>query len=174
MSDPQPELRSPEDAFAYDLAAAYDMEVKLVDALEELSRAAANDNLGAGFAIHRTETEGQVRRIEEAFEALGREPTRRDNPIVDGLLAETAQFEAAASDDELRNLHYLTAAIATERVEITSYEGLLRTAKSAGLGGGVTAPLRDNLEQERKTLRKLRGLAGESDLATYWDELTDL
>lgn len=158
----------------YDLRAAYDMEVKLVDALDEMSRAATNDDLGAGFAVHRTETERQVELVEEAFEALGEEPTRRGSPLVDGLLEERAQFDASVADEELRNLRYLVVGIRTERIEIATYEGLLLTAESAGLGGEVTEPLEAILEQERKTLRKLQGLAGRSELGTLWEELTGL
>lgn len=173
MSARQPEIRDPEGLFVYELEAVYDAEVKLVDALKEMSQRATNDNLSKGFAIHRSETETQVRRVEEAFEALGREPTRRDDPIVDGLLADRADFDERVADETLRNLYYLTAAAKTERIEITSYEGLLVTAKRAELEDAVTDPLRGNLEQERKTLRKLEGLAGgsESTLKALWDSL---
>ena len=174
MSTPQTEIRTPEDLFAYDLAAVYDMEVKLVDALGELSRAATNDNLSAGFAIHTTETERQVENVEEAFEALGREPTRRDSLVTDGLLEERDRFDASVRDDELRNLYYLIAGIKIERVEITNYEGLLSAAERAGLGDDVTAPLRGTLGQEEKTLRKLRALARGSGLRALGGGLTDL
>lgn len=172
MSEPQSELRDFADQFQYDLAAVYDMEVKLVDALDAQSRMAANDNLSKGFAIHRTETETQVRRVERVFEALGREPSRRGNPVVDGLLAETALFEDSVTDDDLLDLHYLVAATATERLEISSYEDLLLLAEKAGFGDDVIEPLADNLEQERKTFRKLRGLAGASDIGTLWKKVT--
>lgn len=172
MSAPQRELRDAEDLFVYDLRAAYDMEVKLVDALDDLSRTATNDNLAKGFAVHRTETETQVRRVEAAFAALGEEPTRRESRVTDGLLAERAQFDAGTTDENLRNRYYLTAAILTERVEITSYEGLLRTAEAADLRSEVTEPLEDTLREEEKTLRKLRGLAEGSERGLR-DRLSD-
>ena len=157
----------------YDLQAAYDMEIKLVDALDEMSRVATNDDLAAGFALHRTETERQVRLVEDAFEALGEEPTRRDDPVVDGLLEDRERFDADVTDEELRNLRYLVVGLRTERLEIATYEGLLVMAESADFGDDVTDPLEAVLEQERKTLRKLRGLAGRSDLGTLWRRLTD-
>ena len=150
---------------------AYDMEVKLVDALDEMSWLATTDNLSAGFAIHRTETETQVERIEEAFEALGEEPTRRDDPVADGLLEERERFDARVGNDDLRNGHYLNAAMKTERIEMTSYEGLLMTAEKAGLGEEVTDPLADNLEQEERTFRKLQGLSTEAGLKAPWRDL---
>lgn len=173
VSAPRTGIRDPEDLFVHDLAAAYDMEVRLVDTLDEMSRTATDDNLDAGFAIHRTETKGQVRLVERAFEELGREPTRRDCRVTGGLLEEKERFDASAPDEQVRNLRYLVLGIKTERIEITAYEGLLLTAETAGLRDDVTDPLADVLEQERKTLRKLQGLAGESDLETLWNELTD-
>ena len=174
MSDRHSELRDAESLFAYELEAVYDMEVRLVDALEELSRLATNDNLSKGFAVHRTETERQVENVEAAFEALGREPSRRPNRIVDGLLAEREGVDAGVADDALRNVYYRNAAIRTERLEITSYEGLLELAKRADLGDAVTDPLERNLAQEEKTLRKLQGLADDPgpDLTGLWDAVT--
>lgn len=168
MSKRQTEINDVEALFVHELEAVYDMEVRLVDALEEMSAAAANDNLSKGFAVHRTETERQVRNVEDAFEALGREPSRRDNRLVDGLLAEREQFDTGVTDDALRNVYYLNAAMMTERIEITSYEELLALAERGDLGADVTDPLERNLEQEEKTLRKLEGLAGDSDLDSLW------
>lgn len=171
MSTPPSELRDLEDMFVYDLAAVYDMEVKLVDALDEMSRLATNDNLSKGFAIHRTETETQVERVERTFEALGEEPTRRDDPVVDGLLEERERFDARVRNDDLRNVQYLNRAMTIERIEITRYEGLLTTAEKAGLGEDVTDPLADNLGQEEKTFRKLQGLSTGANLKSLWREL---
>lgn len=171
MSSSDPELRDHEDQFAYDLRAVYDMEVRLVDALAEMSRRATDDDLADGFALHRTETANQVRRVEAAFEALGLEPDRRPDPLTDGLLTERAQFDERVAAEDVLNDEYLTAAIQTERIEITNYEGLLRSAEKAGLGSDVTGPLADNLAEEEKTLRKLRGLAAGSGGKPFWRAL---
>lgn len=173
MSERPTDGRDFETLFGYELEAVYDMEIKLVAALGELSGLATNDNLSKGFAVHRTETERQVENVEAAFEAFGREPTRRDNRVVDGLLAERETFDARVDDDVVRNTYYLIAALKTERLEITSYEGLLHVAGQAGIGEDVTDPLERNLEQEEKTLRKLEGLAGESSFESLWKKATD-
>ena len=172
MSSTQNDVRDLEDHFVYDLEAVYDMEIKLVDALGEMAQKATNDNISQGFAKHREETEEHVRRVEEAFEALGREANRRDNHVVDGLLEETEQFEERVSDETLRDLHYLNAGMKTERVEMTAYEGVIMVAEKAQLGDDVTGPLEDNLDEEEKTFRKLQGLSTGSDLKTLWEKLT--
>ena len=172
MSSTQTDVRRLEDQFVYDLEAAYDMEVKLVDALDEMAREATNDKMASGFETHRDETETHVRRLEEVFEALGREPNRRTNHVVDGLLQEKEEFESVASGDKIRDLHFLMAGLKTERIEITHYEGLIMVAEKAELGDDVTGPLEDVLDQEEKTFRKLQGLSTGSDLKTLWNKLT--
>lgn len=47
-------------------------------------------------------------------------------------------------------------------------------AEAAGFGSDVTRPLADNPAEEEKTLRKLQGLAGGSDLERLWRTSTDL
>lgn len=58
MSASETEIRNFEDRFVYDLKAVYDMEVKLTDALDEMSRRASDDDLSRGFAIHPAVTTG--------------------------------------------------------------------------------------------------------------------
>ena len=172
MSSTQTEIGDLEDQFVYDLEAVYDMEVKLVDALDEMAMNASNDNISEGFATHRDETRQHVERVEAAFEALRLEPNRRTNPVVDALIEETEEFDRRASDETLRDLHYLNAGMKTERIEVTTYEGLLLLADKAELDDDVTNPLEENLDEEEKTLKKLKGLSKGSDLKALWDKLT--
>lgn len=173
MSEPEIQLRDFEDQFVYGLRGIYDAEAKLVDALDELSRTTTDEDLEKGFALHRNETETQVQRVVAAFDALGVDPTRRTDRVVDGLFADEAEFERRVNDDDLRDRRYLSAAIRIERIEISTYEGLLATAEKAGLDDAVTDPLADTLEEERKTLRKLQGLAGEATLQRALRAATD-
>lgn len=172
MSTTQTTVRTLEDQFVYELEAVYDMELKLVDELEEMSRKTSNDNLSDGFQTHLEETREHVERVEDAFEALGRKPNRRTNRVVEGLIEETSQFEETVDGDELLDLHYLNAAMKTERIEMTAYEGLLTVAKKAELDDDVTDPLDANLDEEQKTFRKLEGLSKGSDLKALWNKLT--
>lgn len=172
MSSTQTEIHEIEEQLVYELEAVYDMELKLVDALDEMSRNASNDNISEGFAKHREETERHVQRVEEAFEELGRQPTRRTNAVVDALIEETEQFERRVSDDTLRDLHYLNAGMKTERIEMTAYEGLIMLAKKADVDDDVVDPLEENLDEEEKTFKKLKGLSTGSELKSLWNKLT--
>lgn len=74
---------------------------------------------GVGLA---TETSGQVARLEPVFEALGSEPTSRDDPVVDALLAEVDEFDARTADDGLLDLQDDT--LAEEQKTLRKLEGL--------------------------------------------------
>lgn len=165
-------IDSLEGLFEYELEGIYNMEVELVDILDEMAMATTNENLAGGFDTHREETETQVQRLEDAFEAYGVEPRRRDCPIVDALDEDRRQFEGMVRDDDIKNLYFLGAAMKTERLEISSYQALLTTAKKLDLDGEVRNPLEDNLEEEKKTLKKLEGLSEGSELKSLWDRLT--
>jgi ferritin-like metal-binding protein YciE len=172
MSDSEQYVESLEGLFEYELEGIYNMEVKLVDALDEMALATTNGNLESGFSTHRDETETQVERIEDAFAAYGVEPRQRDCPIVDALDKDRQQFERMVRDDDLKNLYYLGAAMKTERLEISSYQALLTTANKLDLDSEVTSLLEDNLDEEKKTLKKLEGLSEGSELKSLWDRLT--
>lgn len=137
-----------------------------------MARMATNDTLSSGFAIHRDETEVHVQHVEDAFDALSVEHNRHENLVVDALLEEKAQYDEMAADDDLRNLYYMSAGMKTERLEITSYEGMTVTAKIAELGDAVTDPLEENPDEEEKTFRKLEGRSTGSELKALWNKLT--
>jgi len=104
-------------------------------------------------------------------EALGVDPRRRDNLLVDALLEEQATYDELVAADDLRNARYVAAGTKTERIEITAYEGLLRTARKADLDDAVTDPLEDNLDEE-KTLKKLKAMSPGPELKALWTKLT--
>src|ERR1044071_6684687 len=66
----------------------YYAEKQLVRALNKMSKAAENEELKNAFDTHRTETEEQVTRLEEAFEILGMRAAGKKCPAMDGLIEE--------------------------------------------------------------------------------------
>lgn len=166
------EIHSMRDLFEHELGGAYHMERRLVGVLDEMSRNATNDRISSGFADHREETREHVRRIEQAFEAMGLSPEERICPVVEALDEERQTVEEAVTDDDLLNLFYLGAGMKTERVEMTTYESLLMLADRLDLDRDVTDPLDDNLDSEERTFRELQTLSTASDLKSLWERLT--
>lgn len=166
------EIHSMRDLFEHELRGAYHMERRLVGILDEMSKNATNDRISSGFADHRDETEEHVRRIEQAFEAIGLLAEERACPVVEALDEERRTVEESVRDEELLNLFYLGAGMKTERVEMTTYESLLMLADRLDLDDDVTDPLGDNLDSEERTFRQLQSLSTASDLKALWERLT--
>lgn len=165
-------MNSPRDLFQYQLEDMYYVENQLVDVLDELARSTTDDKLSDGFTEHREETKEHVQRLEEVFRTIGEEPRERQSPVLDGLKREREQFLEENPDADVENLFSMTAAMKTERVEITGYQGLIELADRLDLGRDATSPLKENLDDEKGTLRELEGMAKGSKLTELFGKLT--
>ncbi|WP_222915864.1 DUF892 family protein [Natrinema sp. SYSU A 869] len=148
-----------EDLFGSQLQHAYYVERTHVELLAEMAADATNDDLADRFATHRDETEQQVERLEDVFEALGRQPRASRSRTADGL-AESRQ--ARRADDESPPEYVdLEIGLAAERLEIRSYEGLVTLAGRLAYATDIVEPLEETLEEERAMLQRLEDLETE-------------
>lgn len=67
---------------------------------------------------------------------------------------------------------YLNAAMMTERMEMTVYEGLITIGEKLDLSVDVQRPLDSNYNEEKSAFRDLETLATAKDLKSLWDRLT--
>ena len=72
--------------FVDELKDVYDAEHQILEALPKMSEAATSPKLKRAFTEHRQETQGQVRRLEQVFRGLGKEPERKTCEGTKGLL----------------------------------------------------------------------------------------
>jgi ferritin-like metal-binding protein YciE len=157
-------INSPHDLFVHNLKEMYYVETQLVEMLGELASDTPNDQLSQGFSDHRTETERQVDRLRQVFEAIGEQPESVASPVLDGLVQQRQNFLSEVGNDDLKTPFYLAAGIKTEQIEITSYQSLLMLANQMDLGDDVKNPLQENLDEEQSTLRQLRTMEEGSKL----------
>jgi ferritin-like metal-binding protein YciE len=147
-------MNDPRKLFAYKLGTVLSGEKKILAMLKKLEKRAQRDELKQQFRHHREETEGQIKNIEQAFQALGEKPTGRANPTVAGL-AEQADVLYDKTDDEILDTVLLGGAAETEHLEIALYEDLITQARAMG-EQQVVSLLEQNLEQEHHTLEEVR------------------
>src|SRR6266568_3207491 len=72
-TEPEPMAKQPKklgELFHDTLKDIYYAEKKILSALPKMARAASNDELRAAFEKHHDETEGQISRLEQVFEAI--------------------------------------------------------------------------------------------------------
>src|SRR5262245_17027764 len=99
----------------------YYVEKQLVKALERMARIAKNEDLKAGFEVHRQETEEQIRRLEEAFTHLGRTARTKKCPGIEGILKESAAMMRHFAHDPGLDAGLVAAAQKVEHYEIAAY-----------------------------------------------------
>ena len=161
-----------EELFHHKLAQQYTIEQELVGILNEMATNATNDRLSKALADHRDETRTQVSRLEDVFAALDRPAEQREAPLLDGLEQDRRVLEDAIEDEDLRNTVYLNAAMMTERIEMSAYEGLSTMATQIGYDDEIRKPLESNYDEEQSAYRELSAMESTAEMKSMWDRLT--
>lgn len=147
-------IESPRELFTYQLGAALTMEKTVLDMLGQLETAAQREQLKEQLRHHATETEQQIRNLEQAFQALGAEVDDKPCPAIEGIEKE-GQALIKKAEDGLVDAVILSGAADTEHHEISVYEGLITKAEAMG-EQDIVALLQENLEQEQHTLEEVK------------------
>jgi ferritin-like metal-binding protein YciE len=133
-------------------------EKKILTALPKMAKAAQNEDLKAAFEKHEGETEEQVTRLEQLFEAIEKKPQGKKCPAIDGIIEEGQEIIKEYKGSPALDSGLLAAAQAVEHYEISRY-GTLRTwAEELGLSQAVRL-LETTLEEEKNTDEALTELA---------------
>jgi ferritin-like metal-binding protein YciE len=140
--------------FEHELGMALGAERKVLTTLRKLEKSAQRQELKQQFHHHLEETEGQIKNLEQAFQALGARAGGHEADSANGIAAEGDKLVEKV-DDELIDAVLLAAAAKTEHVEIAMYEGLITKAEAMG-ADDIVALLEENLDQERHTLEEVK------------------
>ncbi len=146
------------DLFLHTLKDIYYAEKKILRNLKTMEKAAEAQELRQAFVTHRTETEGQIERLEQVFELLGKRAQGVTCEAINGILEEGEGIMEDFGESEALDAGILAAAQAVEHYEIVRY-GTLRTwAQELGMRDAVRL-LEQNLEEEKKTDQLLTQMA---------------
>ena len=151
------QISDPKQLFEHELGMALGAERKVLTTLRKLEKRAQRDELKQQFHHHLEETEGQIKNLEQAFQALGERAGAHDADSANGIAAEGEKLMEKV-DDELIDAVLLGAAAKTEHVEIAMYEGLITKAEAMG-ADDIVGLLEENLEQEKHTLEEVKSAA---------------
>ena len=147
-----------EKLFEETLRDIYYAEKQILKNLPKMAKKAGSTNLAAAFEEHIDQTEGQVERLEQIFEMLGKAPRGKRCPAIDGLAEEASEIMQEAKDDTVRDAGMLAAAQAVEHYEISRYGTLAAWADKLGMKEAASL-LRATLDEEKLTDQKLSELA---------------
>src|ERR1700728_3212901 len=136
----------------------YYAEKQIYKALPKMAKAAQSDKLRAAFEKHHDETEGQVERLEQIFELLGKPARGKTCDAIMGILDEGKEIMDEYKGAAALDAGMLAAAQAVEHYEISRYGTLKQWAQQLGMKD-VVRLLDQTLQQEKKTDQSLTTLA---------------
>lgn len=121
-----------EDLFFDGVKDIYYAERKIVAALRKMIRGAKAKELKTAFDKHLQETEGQIERLVQVFEILGKPARGKTCPAIDGILEEGQEILEEFKDSPALDAGLLAAAQAVEHYEIARYGTLKSWALQLG------------------------------------------
>ena len=151
-------VKSMDDLFLHTLKDIYHGEKQILRALPKMAKKASAPELRQAFEQHREETLGQVERLEQIFELLGKRARGEPCEAIEGLVEEGKEIMEEAQDPEVLDAGLIAAAQAVEHYEIARYGTLAAWAKQLGQKE-IAALLAETLAEEKKTDQLLNKLA---------------
>lgn len=151
-------IKTLEDLFHETLKDIYYAERKILKALPKMARGAQDEKLKAAFLQHKEETEGQVERLQQVFEIIGKRPRAKTCPAIDGIVEEGEEIMEEFKGSPALDAGLLAAAQAVEHYEISRYGTLRAWAQQLGYKDAVKL-LDETLAEESKTDELLTKLA---------------
>ena len=147
-----------EDLFLDGLKDIYYAEKKILKALPKMAKGAMSEEVAAAFEKHLAETEGQVERLEEVFESLGKPARGKTCPAIDGIIEEGSEILEEYKGSPAIDAGLVAAAQAVEHYEIGRYGTLVSWAEQLGYvdAAGI---LQATLDEEEATDEALSALA---------------
>ncbi|MBC7151714.1 MAG: ferritin-like domain-containing protein [Rhizobium sp.] len=122
-----------DDLFYETLKDIYYAERKILKTLPKMARGAQDPKLKAAFEKHKEETEGQIERLQQVFEIIGKRPRAKTCPAIDGIVEEGEEIMEEFKGAPALDAGLLAAAQAVEHYEISRYGTLSAWAKQLGL-----------------------------------------
>src|SRR3978361_61030 len=138
------------DLFVDTLKDIYYAEKQIYKSLPKMAKAAQSDQLRAAFEKHEQETEGQIERLEQVFELLGKPARGKKCDAIEGILDEGKEIMEEYADTSALDAGLLGAPQAVEHYEISRYGTLKSWATKLGMNDAVKL-IDQTLSEEKKT-----------------------
>lgn len=145
------------DLFLDTLKDIYFAEKQILKALPKMARAAQSEEGKAAFLQHREETQGQIERLEQVFELIGKPARGKTCEAIQGILAEGEEIIEEFKGSPALDAGLISSAQAVEHYEIARYGTLKAWAQELGMKEAV-ALFDATLKEEVATDEKLTAL----------------
>lgn len=147
-----------DDLFYETLKDIYYAERKISRTLPKMARGAQNEKLKQAFLEHKEETDGQIERLQQVFELIGKRARGKTCDAIEGIISEGEEILEEFKGTPALDAGLLAAAQAVEHYEISRYGTLCAWAKQLGMKEAADL-LSQTLQEESATDEKLSKLA---------------
>jgi len=144
--------------FEDELKDIYWAEKALTKALPKMVKNATNEDLIAALENHLEETEGQIEKLEQVFESIGKKAQAKKCEAMAGLVKEAEEIMKDSDKGAMRDAGIISAGQKVEHYEIASYGTLRQFAKTLGLEEAAGL-LEEILDEEKAADQKLTEVA---------------
>lgn len=144
--------------FEESLKDIYWAEKALTKAIPKMIKNASSQELVEALENHLLETEEHVRRAEEVFKLIGKEPKAKKCEAMDGLIKEAEEIMKESDEGVMRDAGIILAGQKVEHYEIATYGSLSTFAKTLHLDDAVSL-LDATLKEEKNADQKLTEVA---------------
>jgi ferritin-like metal-binding protein YciE len=151
-------VKSIEQLLIEELKDIYSAEKQITKALPKLAKAASSPELRAAFESHLQETIGQVERLDQIFETLGKSGRGKVCHGMQGVLEEGSEVMDEMEKGDVRDAALISAAQRVEHYEMAAYGCVREYANLLGQKD-VASLLEQTLEEEKAADAKLGKIA---------------
>jgi ferritin-like metal-binding protein YciE len=151
-------VRTLENLLVDELRDLLSAEKQITKALPKMAKAASTEELRAAFEEHLTQTEGQIARLEQAFQILGHAARAKKCLGMEGLIEEGKEHLEEDMEPAVKDAALIASAQKVEHYEIASYGSTRTWAQDIGQAE-IADLLQATLDEEAETDRKLSQLA---------------
>lgn len=140
----------------------YYAEKAITKALPRMQEAATSSELINAFQTHLTQTEGQIKRLEQVFQVIGEKAEGKKCEAIEGLVKEAETIISETDEGtSTRDVGLIMAAQKVEHYEIASYGSIRQLATTLGLTEAADL-LQETLDEEKQTDLLLTDIAENS------------
>ena len=146
------------DLFLNTLRDIYDAEKQIVRALPKLAKSCTSKELQQALLHHLEETKGQVARLEQISQIVGKKLTGKTCAGMKGVLEEGSEVLEDTDKGDVRDAALISAAQRVEHYEMAGYGSARDFAKQLGFSD-VAQLLDETLAEEKAADKLLSGIA---------------
>lgn len=128
----------------------YFAEKQILRTLPKMARAAQSEEGKQAFLKHRDQTEGQIERLQQVFELIGKPARGKTCEAIQGIIAEGEEIMEEYKGSVALDAGLISSAQAVEHYEIARYGTLKSWARQLGMDEAV-ALIDANLQEEMET-----------------------